>query len=191
MFRRNAKAIQGATDPCVESLLDLVELNLDFAAHSAHFLAGFVDLVVGRIELCVDTFLAALLDAFTGLDQLFEVVRTFLTDAGVGAQACQPDFARVATHLVQGARRLVLFLHIHFGHALYLMLIRGGRNCPWGLGLKHKVGRKIRILTLGWRLIYLPQAVRAAALAFQPSNDWSPTPCLLLPLSLIMPSNVL
>ncbi|MNE68469.1 hypothetical protein D3C80_1641370 [compost metagenome] len=132
MFRRNAEAIQGATDPCVESFFDLVQLNFDLAAYATDFLGRFVDLVVGCIELLVDALLATLLDAFAGLDQLIEVVGAFLAHTRIGADARQPDLARVAAHLAQRTRGVVLFLHSHFGHALYLMLMSGGGTAHGG-----------------------------------------------------------
>ncbi|MNH39666.1 hypothetical protein D3C79_1008710 [compost metagenome] len=70
----------------------------------------------------IDAFLATFLDGFTGLDQLFQVVGTFLTHPGISAQACQPDLARVAAHLTQRALGVVFFLQNHFGHALHLTL---------------------------------------------------------------------
>ena len=90
MFRRNAEAIQGASYPCVESFFDLVELNFDLAAYATDFFSGFVDLVVGCIELFVDALLATFFNAFAGFDQLVEILGTFLADAGIGADTCQP-----------------------------------------------------------------------------------------------------
>ncbi|MNI69000.1 hypothetical protein D3C73_1247250 [compost metagenome] len=110
-------------------------MNFDLAPYAADFLGRFVDLGVGGIEFFVDALLATLLDPFTGFYQLLKVVRTPLTNTGVSADACQPDLARVAAHLAQRALGVILFLHIHFGHALYLMLMSGGRNRPWRLGL--------------------------------------------------------
>ncbi|MNG88934.1 hypothetical protein D3C79_477860 [compost metagenome] len=154
MFRRNAEAIQGAPYPCVESFFDLVELNFYLAAYAVHFFTDFVKLVVGGIELFVDALLAARLDTFTRPDQLFEVVRAFLTDAGVGADTGQPDLARIAAHLAKRAQGFVFFLHNHFGHAVYLMLMSGGKP-PMEAGLEHKVGKKIRNLTLRSSLSHL------------------------------------
>ncbi len=151
MFRRNAEAIQGAAHPCVESLFDLVELNLDLAAYTADFMGRFVELMVGGIELFVDALLATFLDAFTGFHQFLEVVGTFLADARIGADACQPDLACVPANFTQGALGVSRLLHIHFGHALYLMLMSGGEEPPMEVGLEHKVVRQIRIFTLSSR----------------------------------------
>ncbi|MNC72397.1 hypothetical protein D3C75_1234430 [compost metagenome] len=83
----------------------------------------------------VDAFLATLLHGFTGLDQLFQVVSTFLTHPGISAQACQPNFARVAAHLTLRTLGVIFLLQNHFGHALHLTLEKIWRNCPWKLGL--------------------------------------------------------
>ena len=131
MFRRNAEAIQGATNPCVESLFDLVQLNFDLATYAAYLMGGFVKLVVGGVELFVDALAATFFNAFAGLDQLIEVVGTLLPDTGVSANARQPDLACVAAHFAQRAQGVFLFLHSHFGHVLCLIFVSGG-GCAHG-----------------------------------------------------------
>ncbi|MNM52654.1 hypothetical protein D3C81_637390 [compost metagenome] len=107
-------------------------MNFYLAPYAADFFTGFFKLVVGGIKLFVDALLAAFLYPFTGLDQLIEVVGAFLAHARIGADARQPDLARVTAHFAQRARGVVLFLHSHFGHALYLMLMSGGGTAHGG-----------------------------------------------------------
>ncbi|MNE20042.1 hypothetical protein D3C80_1131450 [compost metagenome] len=103
-------------------------MNFYPAWHTADSLGGFIDLVIGCLQLLIDALLATFLDAFASLDQLIEVVRALLPHACVRANPGQPDLACVAAHLAQGARGVVLFLHVHFGHAVYLMLMSGNNR---------------------------------------------------------------
>ncbi|MNV71341.1 hypothetical protein D3C71_1643540 [compost metagenome] len=117
MFRRNADTIQGTCDTRVERLLDLVELKLDLALESAHFVLGFVDLGIRRFEFLSDYFFAFLFNSLTSFYQLLKVLAALLPDLGVGAQACQPDFAGIGFDVAQSTGRCVdFFLQNHFGH---------------------------------------------------------------------------
>ncbi|MNE17179.1 hypothetical protein D3C80_1101520 [compost metagenome] len=97
-------------------------MNFDLALDAAQLALHRIDLGVGGIDLRIEFFLAAFFYRFTGLDQLFEVVGTFLTYPGVSPEARQPDLARVAAHLTQRALGVVFFLQDHFGHTLHLTL---------------------------------------------------------------------
>ncbi|MNR43579.1 hypothetical protein D3C85_1622160 [compost metagenome] len=78
----------------------------------------------------VDALLALLLDRLAGLDQFLDVVGAFLADAGISAQACQPDLACVVTYVAQGTGLVLVFLlQGNFSHGAPHSL-QDWRNCP-------------------------------------------------------------
>ncbi|ROM25778.1 hypothetical protein BK644_14245 [Pseudomonas protegens] len=117
MFRRNADTIQGTGDARVKSLLDLVQLHFDFAFKSADIPFNAIYLTVGCFKLFSDNFFAFLFNGLTSLDQLLEVLAAFLTNFGVGPQACQPDLAGIGFDFTQSSRLGInFFLQNYFGH---------------------------------------------------------------------------
>ncbi|ERO65283.1 hypothetical protein P308_02225 [Pseudomonas piscis] len=87
MFRRNADTIQGTGDARIKSLLDFIQLHFDPTFKSSDIPLDAIDLTVGRLKLFSHNFFAFLFNGLTSLDQLLEVVATFLADFGIGAQA--------------------------------------------------------------------------------------------------------
>lgn len=109
MFRRNADTIQGTGDTRIKSLLDFIKLHFNAVLETDDITLDVINLSVGCFKLFRNNFFAFLFNRLTSLDQLLNVFAAFLTDLGVGTQACQPDLAGIGFHFIHRGRLNVSF----------------------------------------------------------------------------------
>lgn len=87
MFRRNADTIQGTCNASIKYLLDFIELHFNPGLESVDVRLGFNQFTVGCFKFSSNALFAFCFNNFASLDQLLEVLATFLANLGVGAQA--------------------------------------------------------------------------------------------------------